>query len=80
VADSSTGILRSHQKKKLVQPHKHIDISKVLDNLFSFSHFDKMPLFFPSQQNNHVTPLPTGYRFAMASVMDDAKKKGQDAK
>ena len=36
-----------------------------------------MPLF-PTQ--NHVSALPTGYRFAMASVIDDAKAKGVDAK
>jgi len=29
---------------------------------------------------NHVSVLPTGYRFAMASVIDDAKQRGQDAK
>ena len=37
-----------------------------------------MPQQFTTQ--NHVYPLPTGYRFAMTSVIDDAKKKGQDAK
>jgi hypothetical protein len=38
----------------------------------------------PSQQQsspqNHVYSLPTGYRFAMASVVDDAAKKAQEAK
>jgi hypothetical protein len=34
----------------------------------------------PLPITNHVSSLPTGYRFAMASVIDDAKKKGQDAK
>jgi hypothetical protein len=37
-----------------------------------------MPSSIP--QNNHVSALPTGYRFAMASVIDDAKKKGTEAK
>ncbi len=33
----------------------------------------------PMPTYSHVSALPTGYRFAMASVIDDAKKKGQDA-
>jgi hypothetical protein len=34
----------------------------------------------PMSQHSHVSALPTGYRFAMASVIDDAKKKGTEAK
>jgi hypothetical protein len=37
-------------------------------------------MFTKSTSQNHVSAMPTGYRFAMASVIDDAKKKGQDAK
>ena len=47
-------------------------------SLRSSSPFHAMPSSIP--QNNHVSALPTGYRFAMASVIDDAKKKGTEAK
>ena len=33
-----------------------------------------------SNNNDHVSALPTGYKFAMASVIDDAKNKGTEAK
>jgi hypothetical protein len=55
----------------------YLDLS-LLSFSNSFVHQHTMPQQFSRQ--NHVYNLPTGYRFAMASVVDDAKKKGQEAK
>ena len=67
ILDTTTYVVRLH----------YLDLSSFLF-FNSFVHQQTMPQQFSRQ--NHVYNLPTGYRFAMASVVDDAKKKGQEAK
>ena len=84
MAESSAGIVRSPspiffrsisfitQKKLNRSLHRHL--SKVPKGIVIKVAMPQIP------SPNHVSSLPTGYRFAMASVVDDPKKIGQDTK